>query len=350
MKSVDLVIFLFLTAQMAAAQPAVYRQAVESYQSTGTLNAARVLVGEWTRQMFEAAVVVEAGTRDRGRVEAAAMLHLEIALGVALVNPAGALLHIALGERLIGDGLAPAAARAGSAEDDEFIGRWYAVAASAFVAQTDMARARPIVERGRARAPQAAPLRLMSGIVDEMDASRLDPDLAQDSAGSQVAMRTNARIGMEALARLAVAEREYGGAVERDPLLAHAWLRLGRVRFLRGQLTGARDALDRARALARRQGDRVLVQLFLGELAMATGDLDAARSHFGEAGLAAPGVQSAWLALAQLEERAGRLDRARRLVREGLLGSRLSTDPWWEYRNGGFDTEGLAWLRARVRR
>jgi len=50
-----------------------------------------VLVGDWTRQMFEAVVVAEA----------AAMLHLEIALGVALANPAGALLHIALGERLI---------------------------------------------------------------------------------------------------------------------------------------------------------------------------------------------------------------------------------------------------------
>ena len=335
------------SAQQPPAALAIYRQAVESYQSTRRLDDARRLVGEWTRRQFEEAVAAEVRSSDRHRLEAAAVLHLEIALGVSLANPDGALLHIGLGEQLLRARPAPPAAAAPDDGRDAFTGRWYAVAASGFVAQTDTLRARPIIERGLTRAPDSAALRLVSGIVEEMDATRLEPDVTPGRAGVQVAMRRNARAGMEGLARLALAEREYRRALEDDPDLAHAWLRLGRVLHQRGQTATARDALDRARQLGRRPADQLLVRLFLGDLEAAD-DVDAARRWFEAAWAGAPGVQSAWLALAQLEEREGHADRARRITREGLTGPRLAADPWWDYRNGGLDVEGLAWLRARV--
>lgn len=55
------------------------------------------------------------------------------------------------------------------------------------------------------------------------------------------------------------------------------------------------------------------------------------------------------MALAQLEEREGRPERARAIVAQGLSRRRADvTDEWWEYRNGRFDQEGLTWLRATV--
>ena len=55
------------------------------------------------------------------------------------------------------------------------------------------------------------------------------------------------------------------------------------------------------------------------------------------------------MALAQLEEREGRPERARAIVAQGLSRRRADvTDAWWEYRNGRFDQEGLTWLRATV--
>jgi tetratricopeptide (TPR) repeat protein len=266
-----------------------------------------------------------------------------------LANPEGAQLHIGFGEQLLHGRPSPSAAVAPDAPET-FTGRWYAVAASGFVAQTDALRARPIVERGLTRAPASAALRLIAGIVEEMEAGQVDPDVVRGSEGPTVTMRRNARTGMEGLARLALAEREYRRALDLDPSMPHAWLRLGRVLHLLGRPLPAREALDRARDLARRPADQHLVRLFLGQIDEAAGDLDAARRWFDEARAHTPGVQSAWLALAQLEERAGQIDRARTLTREGLTGARLSSDPWWEYRNGGLDGEGLAWLRAQVQR
>ena len=97
--------------------------------------------------------------------------------------------------------------------------------------------------------------------------------------------------------------------------------------------------------------DRYLARIFLAEVSASTGDVESARRLLDEARSLAPDRQSAWLALAQLEERHGRPDRARILVSEGLARSASATeDEWWNYRNGTLDREGLAWLRARVHR
>lgn len=60
----------------------------------------------------------------------------------------------------------------------------------------------------------------------------------------------------------------------------------------------------------------------------------------------------AWLALAQFEERSGQPERARGVIAQGLVHARRAdadADAWWDYRHGGFDREGLAWLRGVAR-
>jgi tetratricopeptide (TPR) repeat protein len=334
-------------AQDALALLPTYRDAVRSYQTTQTLDVARGLVGGWTREDFEAVASAEARVGDRNRIESAAAFHLEIALGVAPSTPDGAMLHVRLGERLLGG----EARRAGDAGDRVFAGRWYGVAASVFLAQTDTVRGREILERGLSTVPESAGLHLLAGAVEDMEAQRFEPDAAQDAAGSQRAMTRNVRSEIEGSVRLALAERAYRHALTIDPALVGARLRLGRVLFLLHRLPEARSMLEGTRDAAVAASDRYLARLFLSELDRLEGDVEAARRLLHEARAMAPDRQSAWLALAQLEEAAGRPDQARAIVREGLARSgKTVVDEWWSYRNGGLDREGLAWLRARVRR
>lgn len=338
-------------AQDVPVQLSIYRDAVHSYQTTHSLDGARRFVGEWSQSDFETAVAAEARTHDVDRVEAAAVFHLEIALSVSPAAPDGALLHVRLGERLLQLGLpAPTGPGASASADTGFAARWFATAASVFLAQTDTVRARPIVERGLEVAPASAGLRLLAGTIDELEAMQYEPDLAQDAAGSQRRMLGDARIGMEAGARLALAERALRQALAIDPALVVARIRLGRVLAQRGLVDEARTLLTGAAADARATTDRVLAGLFLSDVRLRAGNVGDARAILEEVLARAPDQTSAWFALAQLEERSGRPDRARALVRDGLARSPVTTDVWWEYRNGALNREGLAWLRARVRR
>lgn len=331
-----------VAAQDGAALLPVYREAVRTYQTTQTLDSARPLVGAWSREDFEAVTAAEVRAGDRGRIEAAAVFHLEIALGMAPTAPDGAMLHVRLGERLVGL-LAVGA--------PGLCGRWYGVAASLFLAQTDTVRARQVLERGLAAVPDSATLHLLAGAVEEIEAQRFEPDVAQDSRGSQAALLRNARMEIEGTVRFTFAEDAYRRALAIDSALVGARVRLGRVLFLRHRVPDARATLERALAEAVALPDRYLARLFLAELSASSGDTDAARRLLDEARAIAPDRQSAWLALAQLEERHGRPDRARALVIEGLSRSASAlVDEWWHYRNGWLDREGLAWLRARVHR
>jgi hypothetical protein len=63
----------------------------------------------------------------------------------------------------------------------------------------------------------------------------------------------------------------------------------------------------------------------------------------------APDRQSAWVALAHSRKPPDAPTRLGPSSR-GLARQEDVVDEWWSYRNGGLDREGLAWLRARVRR
>ncbi len=97
-------------------------------------------------------------------------------------------------------------------------------------------------------------------------------------------------------------------------------------------------------------GERYLLLLFLSSTYEALNDAALARAALQEGVRVAGNQQGAWLALAQFEERSGHPERARGVIAQGLVqGRRSDTDAWWDYRHGGFDSEGLEWLRGIAR-
>jgi predicted Zn-dependent protease len=185
----------------------------------------------------------------------------------------------------------------------------------------------------------------MAGRVEDIEALRFDQDHAA-STDERV------RLNLERRTRLALAERAYQAALRLDPAHAPARIHLGRVLFLL-------DRNDESRRLLEPLVDaptlvapaRYLATLFLAAVLERAGDLDGARARLAGVPAFAPGRQTAWLALADLELRAGRVDEARHIVQANLVApGAAARDEWWGYRNGAFQVEDLAWLRSRVYR
>ncbi|MEZ5289697.1 MAG: VWA domain-containing protein [Vicinamibacterales bacterium] len=314
----------------------VYEAAVNRFARNGAIDAAFSLIGAWSRDDVEAAVTASSRAPRRAVTDAAAVFHLEVALQGAMRSPGDAMFQIELGERL----LTPAESGT-DVEGRAFAARWYAAAASVFLAQTDTERTRDVLNRGLRRLPEAAPLHALAGTVETMEALRYDVDRARDM---------QARVGMtlERQSRLALAERAYRQALRLDDGDVRARIGLGYVLFLMEKGADAVSVLDEARAAADRPGDRYLASLFL---ARAVGRADRTRARALLEGVVRdfPDRQSGWLALAQMEHDDGRPDAARRIVREHAPATAADArDEWWGYSNGALDEEALAWLRARV--
>lgn len=317
-----------------------YEAAVRSVRASRGFTEAYGLIGAWDRDELSAAVASVSRRSDPDFVEAAALFHLEVAAAGAPGSPDDALYHLGLGERLL-------AARVASREPlaATFASRWYAAGASVFLAQSDTARARTIVEHGLDRVRDQAHLHFMAGRVDDIEALRFDGD---HGASDDERLRLN----FERRTRLALAERAYQAALRIDPAHAPARIHLARVLFLL-------DRNDEARRLLESLVDaptlvapaRYLATLFLAAVLERAGDLDGARARLAGVPAFAPGRQTAWLALAGLELGAGRVEEARHIVEVNLMTpGPAARDEWWGYRNGAFHVEDLAWLRSRVYR
>jgi tetratricopeptide (TPR) repeat protein len=150
---------------------------------------------------------------------------------------------------------------------------------------------------------------------------------------------------------LLFAESHYRRALEFDPALEEARLRLGRVLSLRNDLKGARlelEPLARSAALPR---IRYLAHLFLGAVAEYQNDLAAARVAYLDALSIGPDCQTPYIALTFVEQAMGHGDSARALMaRYAALSKDTTRDPWWAYQNGGIDAESLVWLRQQAMR
>lgn len=324
-----------VTAQGGTTLGARYESAVTALQQRRDAVPALQLAQEWTRKQFETAVARPLASQDLER--AAALLHLEIASRETDAD--NALFHVRLGERV----LAPLAKDEGTPAD--FVARWSAVASSVFLARTDVVRARAALSIGRDRRSHDAHVRMAAGAIDDLaslafDAEGRRPVLLDRSAALAVSRRATL---------LARAEGEYRAAVNVAPDLGPARIRLGRILARRGKLEEARAEFEVARTRALSTGERYLLLLFLAAVYEEVGDSGLARASLTEAVDIAGDRQGSWMALAQLEERDGHARRARGLVAAGLARTRAdSIDEWWEYRNGGFDRAGFAWLRAAV--
>jgi tetratricopeptide (TPR) repeat protein len=122
-------------------------------------------------------------------------------------------------------------------------------------------------------------------------------------------------------------------ALARDPALAPAHLRLGRLLAQEGRLEAAETEIVAAES-ARDADTRCLAQLLHGGLREARGDLEGAEALYRRAIETLPRTQAARIALAHVLEATGRVEEARERVLEVLHSpwprDPLS-DPWWLY-------------------
>ena len=318
-----------LWAQGDEASLARYPALVDAYR-IGGLEAARAL-SAWPLVTVERLPSLAAGRGSRF-AEAAALLHLRVAIDLAATDWSRGSTHLAASTALV-QSLPP--------EEERFGERYYAVVPTLYLAHGDVDGARGWVERGLRLFEFSAPIRTASGMVEELLAHLADPECAglgcPTGAGRTLVPE-----------RLALAEREYGLALQREPAHAEARLRRGRVLSLLERDAEAQEALDGvARDGSPRQ--QYLANLFRGAIATRRGDAQAARQAYEAAQALAPGRQTPLLALSHLEERLGNAAEARRLLAPLASSGASSEDPWWSYQNGGVDEETLAWLHDYVR-
>ncbi len=133
---------------------------------------------------------------------------------------------------------------------------------------------------------------------------------------------------------LGAAESSFRKALEKNPKLTEARVRLGRVLGLLGRHEEASDQLGQA---ATTIGDSQVLYyacLFLGDEEQALGQRDKARDSYERAASLYPGAQAPVFALSQLASRFGDTAGAMRAVeriRQLPADERERTDPWIEY-------------------
>lgn len=333
---------LGVTLHGQTAAPAVdYGAAVQAYVVSHDAAKAAALLGGLTPRQLEPEIAEYLAGREPS-FTAAAVFHLEIAVGVVMLSAELSEDHLQIGERLV-RGLRPMArgsAGVSIADARAFFERWYVAAASTFLMVNDPVRALPLISRGLQLSPSSPDLRLMAAIVDELAALAISPDTAISSEhrGRILATRTQGFMrARQKLEKLLVDQ----------PGFTRARIRLGRVLWMLEDSDAALIELLRAQAEAREPVQRYLVAMFLGALYEQQKNVTGARIAYEAALAAAPQSQAATVALGYLDVMAGRPDRAQALA-AGLLSKPPVGDEWWSYKNGGFETAALAWLRYRV--
>jgi tetratricopeptide (TPR) repeat protein len=216
---------------------------------------------------------------------------------------------------------------------DDMVRLWYQ-ATTAWMLRDEQHDAQHF-DHARAIFPDDATLLFLIGSQHETYAGAL----IQTAARSAV-LPTGIRIAIGSeRAELRDAEKYYRRAVEVNPELAEAHLRLGRVLSLTGRYTEAGEHLRKSIALTgTTSGDAGLFEyfgsLFLGAVEEALGHRDIAKGSYERAAALYPLAQSPRLALSALARRAGNRDGALREIQQVFdLSPRnaVASDPWWTY-------------------
>jgi tetratricopeptide (TPR) repeat protein len=132
---------------------------------------------------------------------------------------------------------------------------------------------------------------------------------------------------------LRLAEQLYKRALERNPRLVEARIRLGRVLGRRGRHEEAIDQLRQGRA-AEAPVLQFYAHLFLADEFEALGKDDEARQSYEQAAALAPTAQSALFGLSRIAEKAGDRAAARELIARVVKlppSEEARPDPWWVY-------------------
>lgn len=346
-----------LAVRPAAAQVPpveVFRGAVASYVNTGdAASAVERLVG-WDQATLDTVVsdiVAKSNPvnqQDADFLEAAALLHLEIAVAVGGLSTASALGYLEFGERFL-TSLIPKVAEAARslgvprrANIARFQWTWYAVAGSVFLSVNDPVHAQRLLRKADAISPKNPVVLTLQGIGEEINGGGVNPD-----DWDQLAART--RLGRARASILFRAERLYREALKLDPNYPLAQIRLGRVLHLNKLVKDAGPWLQKGNASAVEPSHKYIGAMFLGAWRQDNKDLNGAREAYETALSIAPRSQNAIVALAYLELIAGRAHRAQDLAR-GYLQTPNSDEAWWASKSGALDLVGLQWLRKQVRR
>jgi tetratricopeptide (TPR) repeat protein len=322
-----------------------YRAAVSAYRN-GDLNLAAELLKSHAPESVKRAARSLIAENDDWRITgSAAMLHTELVISGRAISRADIAFHMGVAleavesVRLSFTGPNPDRAK----ELATFRERWYSLAASVFLASTDPGNADQFVARGLTVFKKSARLRMLAGVVYELRAHLRFADLHDRSVIA--AMRPS-----PPRQDLLGAINDYRAALEEDPSLAEARLRLGRTLALVNRIEPAREALEAAAKTPDDPRVSYLAQLFLGALFSYQRDYAAARQAFQSALETKPMCQTPYIALAFVERMTGHDDAARTLFERfsSWQSAPLEADPWWAYQNGGLDDDSLAWLRAEV--
>lgn len=238
-----------------------------------------------------------------------------------------------------------------------FVRRLFLLLALTSHATLQLWNAESMALAGLERFPEDPELLTVLGSVKETVASvrRYDPspDQRRGSQAPAGGYRIEGELGDGRTYRLpsaslSEAEACYSQALTRQPGLAEARLRLGRVRTLQGRAAQALPDLER---LGREEHgpprQRYLAWLFAGQAREQLGELPAAATAYRAALEVEPEGQSAWVGLAHALEQQGEHQPAQVAVGEALRAEGLREDPWWSYRSG--QHEPLAALLQELR-
>jgi tetratricopeptide (TPR) repeat protein len=297
-------------------------------------------LASWPESAVSAAATIAATTASARDLQAAAMLHTDLANAMIDAEPEGARFHL----KIAGAALTTASGRIGQrAHLEPFVRRWFRFVVSVYTSCELLHAAADHVRQGLAAFPEDPGLLVARGSIIEAGVRRnFVPDWRRGTLFS-----ARQRDTVEEVMKNAAAQ--YIRALAIDSHNAEAHLHLGWVRLFMAD-GRARSELDAALADAQDGGVRYLAHLFLGGLAEPEQRLEDARREYEGARAAGPDYQTSYVALSRIEQALGHEDRARDLALAGLrLDKSDADDPWWDHRIG-FDRQSLYWLRNDVRR
>ena len=225
---------------------------------------------------------------------------------------------------------------------------WYRTVSAMLASDHNLADWEPHVEASLRRFPDDAGIQFDAGCYAETFAapvmqaplatfdhrpSHLKPDEIVQTAARSPGML------------LAEAEKRFRRAVQIDPAMTEARVRLGRVLTLRGKPA---DAVEQLRQSLDGPADvtiKYFARLFLGRALEGSGDSTGAMQMYRSAAALFPDAQSPKLSISHLAARRGDTAASRASV-EQLLTSRIRsadrTDPWWIYsRSSGRDARAI---------
>jgi tetratricopeptide (TPR) repeat protein len=326
---------LLATAVQSRAQPSPsYRSLAATYARGGAdAEAATLELATMPQAKVTASIAADARGLPTDLQRAAVMLHTDTAYAQLLMRlTANALFQIGTARRVFAE---MKRGGRGDARTQAFERRWFAFVTSMLTSNSLIDRAELILRDALTLYPREARLHVAGGALAEMRVAMTPFD---PKSGNQIIRRDR---GLEAAAAA------YRRAIEDDPMLTIAHLRLGWVHVTLHD-GRAREDLDRALAIAADPVDRYLAHLLLGGIAERESRFDDARREYEAAQTIGPTCQTPYIALARTETALGHASRAGEISRSFAAIVEKANDPWWDFHLGGFDDPSLRWLRSEA--